>query len=343
MDDSFSYENGGFPLIRKRRNRMRNFSRKITEETNINVNNLILPLFVTEGSYENTPILSMPGVIRHSISSLITEAKEAFNLGIPAIALFPFIDTKLKDEDGSLCTNENNIICRAVKAIKQECPNLGVICDVALDPYTSHGHDGVIRNGEVDNDETIKILCEQSIVQARAGCDIIAPSDMMDGRIKRIRETLDKKSFLNTQIMAYSAKYNSVYYSPFREALGSEKIDLLEGKKSYQMNPANTSEAMSEISLDIKEGADIILIKPALSYLDIIYRARKIFDVPIFAYQVSGEYSMIKISSMNNLIDENRAIFESLISIRRSGAYSIITYFAKDVAQMIKNNKFNNY
>jgi len=330
-----------FPLLRMRRNRMRTFSRKIVAENNLNVDNLIQPLFVTEGKNENTFIESMPGIKRHSIDSIVNEAKEIESLGIPAIAIFPNINNKLKDAIGSEALNENNIICKTIKAIKKECPNLGLICDVALDPYTDHGHDGIIHNNEVDNDETIKILCEQAIVQAKAGCDIIAPSDMMDGRVKKIRTALDSHNFINTIILAYSSKYASAFYGPFRNAVGSKINQSKISKNSYQMDPSNSREAMREIELDINEGADIILIKPAISYLDIIKSAYENYNVPIFAYQVSGEYSMIKAAANNNWVNEKDTVYESLISIKRAGATSILTYFAKSVAKNLKEGLYN--
>ena len=330
-----------FPLTRMRRNRIKVFSRKIVAENYLNVENLIQPLFVTEGKYENTSIESMPGIKRHSVDSIVNEAKEIESLGIPAIAIFPHINDDLKDAIGSEALNENNIICTAIKEIKKECPNLGLICDVALDPYTDHGHDGIIYNDEVNNDETIKILCKQALIQAKAGCDIVAPSDMMDGRVKEIRTSLDKHDFINTIILAYSSKYASSFYGPFRSAVGS-KIDQNKiSKRSYQMSPSNSREAMREIELDINEGADIIMIKPAISYLDIIKSAYQNYNIPIFAYQVSGEYSMIKAAANNNWINEKDAVYESLISIKRAGATCILTYFAKSVAKNLKEGLYN--
>ena len=330
--------NPGFPLVRMRRNRIKDFSRRLISENVLTINDLIQPLFVTKGKFENSSITSMPGIIRHSIDSIVSEAREIYNLGIPAIAIFPFVDKTLKDEKGSEALNENNIICEAIKAIKKEVPSLGVICDVALDPYTNHGHDGIIIKGEVDNDETIKILSKQAINQANSGCDIIAPSDMMDGRVKAIRLSLDENGFKNIPILSYSAKYSSALYGPFRDALGSKVFKSnLDGKKSYQMDPSNSKEALREIELDINEGADMIMIKPALSYLDIIKSASENFNIPIFAYQVSGEYSMIKAAAENEWIDESKIVFETLISIKRSGASVILTYFAKEVAKILKS------
>ena len=324
----------GFPLIRMRRNRMKEFSRKMVSENNLFVDDLIQPLFVTRGKLENSNIASMPGIKRYSIDSIVNEAREIYDLGIPAIALFPYIENEIKDEKGTEALNSNNIICQAIKAIKKNIPELGIICDVALDPYTNHGHDGIIKNGQVDNDSTLDILCSQAVNQVKAGCDVIAPSDMMDGRVKSIRSSLDKHNFINTPILSYSAKYASSFYGPFRDALGS-KIDKnkIDGKQTYQMDPANSREALREIELDINEGADMIMIKPAISYLDIIKSASDTFNIPIFAYQVSGEYSMIKAASEKGWINEKNIVHETLISIKRSGASCILTYFAKDIAK----------
>ena len=338
MNDSSKYSSGSFPLIRMRRNRMEKFSRRIIKENYLNVENLILPLFVAEGKNENTPIHSMPGIFRHSIISLVKEAIEAYKLGIPAIAIFPYIEKRKRDSNGTNSLDSNNIVCRAIKAVKKSCPDLGVICDVALDPFTDHGHDGIIVNNIIDNDQTIEILCKQSIVQVNAGCDIIAPSDMMDGRVKAIRIALDEHGFRNKQIMSYSAKYASSFYGPFRDALNSNLNKNYPGKSTYQMDPANIKEAMREIKLDINEGADMVMIKPALPYLDVIREANNLFQIPIIAYQVSGEYSMIKSASINGYINEKSAVQESLISIKRAGASCIITYFAKDVARELKLN-----
>ena len=312
---------------------MKDFFRKMISENNLFINDLIQPLFVTQGKLENSNIASMPGIKRHSIDSIVSETREIYKLGIPAIALFPYIEIEKKDEKGSEALNSNNIICQAIKAIKKHTPELGIICDVALDPYTNHGHDGIIINGQVDNDFTLEILCNQAINQVKAGCDIIAPSDMMDGRVKSIRSSLDKNNFINTPILSYSAKYSSSFYGPFRDALGS-KLDKnkIDGKQTYQMDPSNSREALREIELDISEGADMIMIKPAISYLDIIRSASVSFNIPIFAYQVSGEYSMIKAASEKGWIDEKKIVYETLISIKRSGASCILTYFAKDIA-----------
>jgi len=333
---NFDSQFPSFPSTRMRRNRMQKFIRRIVSENTLTINNLIQPLFVTEGKFENTDIVSMPGIKRHSVHSIVKEAKEIYNLGIPAIAIFPYIPKDLRNENGLESINENNIICKTIKEIKNSCPDLGIISDVALDPYTSHGHDGIIINNEINNDKTVEVLCKQALIQAKAGCDIIAPSDMMDGRIKSIRLALDKKNYINTSILSYSAKYASSFYGPFRDALGTKNIkNSINDKKSYQMDPANSLEALREIRLDINEGADIIMIKPAICYLDIIKLAKQSFEIPILAYQVSGEYSMIKAASEKGWINEKNVIIESLLSIKRAGASSILTYFAKEIAKYL--------
>ena len=326
---------GQYPATRMRRNRMKAFSRRMLAEHKLSVDDLIWPLFVIEGDDTVEPVTSMPGVSRHSIDRLVTQAQEAEALGIPAIAVFPSIDPALKDNDGTLAGDGDNLVCRAVRAIKQACPELGVICDVALDPFTDHGHDGILRDGEIVNDETVAALCRQAVCQADAGCDIIAPSDMMDGRVAAIREVLDDAGHQNVQIMSYAAKYASGFYGPFREAVGASKLAGGDGKASYQMNPANSDEAMHEISLDLAEGADIIIIKPGMPYLDILSRAKAEFGVPCVAYQVSGEYAMIKAASANNWLDGERAMMESLLGFKRAGADAILTYFAPDAARLL--------
>ena len=326
---------GQYPATRMRRNRMKAFSRRMLAEHKLSVDDLIWPLFVIEGDDTVEPVTSMPGVSRHSIDRLVTQAQEAEALGIPAIAVFPSIDPALKDNDGTLAGDGDNLVCRAVRAIKQACPELGVICDVALDPFTDHGHDGILRDGEIVNDETVAALCRQAVCQADAGCDIIAPSDMMDGRVAAIRDVLDDAGHQNVQIMSYAAKYASGFYGPFREAVGASKLAGGDGKASYQMNPANSDEAMHEISLDLAEGADIIIIKPGMPYLDILSRAKAEFGVPCVAYQVSGEYAMIKAASANNWLDGERAMMESLLGFKRAGADAILTYFAPDAARLL--------
>ena len=326
---------GQYPATRMRRNRMKAFSRRMLAEHRLSVDDLIWPLFVIEGEEKAEPVASMPGVSRHSIDRLVTQAREAEALGIPAIAVFPSIDPALKDNDGTLAGDGDNLVCRAVRAVKQACPELGVICDVALDPFTDHGHDGILRDGEIVNDETVAVLCRQAVCQADAGCDIIAPSDMMDGRVAAIRAALDDAGHQNVQIMSYAAKYASGFYGPFRDAVGAGKVAGGDGKASYQMNPANSDEAMHEISLDLAEGADIVIIKPGMPYLDILGRAKAEFGVPCVAYQVSGEYAMIKAASANNWLDGERAMMESLLGFKRAGADAILTYFAPDAARLL--------
>ena len=326
---------GQYPATRMRRNRMKAFSRRMLAEHRLSVDDLIWPLFVIEGEDKAEPLASMPGVSRHSIDRLVTQAREAEALGIPAIAVFPSIDPALKDNDGTLAGDGDNLVCRAVRAVKQACPELGVICDVALDPFTDHGHDGILSDGEIVNDETVAVLCRQAVCQADAGCDIIAPSDMMDGRVAAIRAALDDAGHQNVQIMSYAAKYASGFYGPFRDAVGAGKLAGGDGKASYQMNPANSDEAMHEISLDLAEGADIVIIKPGMPYLDILGRAKAEFGVPCVAYQVSGEYAMIKAASANNWLDGERAMMESLLGFKRAGADAILTYFAPDAARLL--------
>ena len=327
---------GNFPSTRLRRLRMKEFSRRMVSENNLSVDDLIWPIFVCEGSNVAEKINSMPGVFRYSIDNILKELETVVKLKIPAIALFPQIDSALKDEDGSQAIDENNLICRTIKSIKKKFPDLGVICDVALDPFTSHGHDGLIVNDMVDNDATLEILEKRALVQAHAGCDIIAPSDMMDGRVGRIRSMLDKNNFHNTLILSYAAKYASKFYGPFRDAISSSG-NLKGGSKStYQMDIANSDEALREIALDIKEGADMVMIKPGMPYLDIIQRVKTEFNIPTFAYQVSGEYSMIKGAIDNNWLD-SKVIKESLLSFKRAGADGILTYFAKEIAEELNN------
>jgi len=326
-----------FPSTRMRRNRMKDFSRKLISENVLNVNDLIWPLFVTEGSSIKEEIPSMPGIYRNSINELVKEAEVATKLGIPAIAIFPQIDAALKDSKGSEAINENNLICRSIKLIKSEFPELGIITDVALDPFTDHGHDGLLINNEINNDETLKILAQQSLVQANAGCDIIAPSDMMDGRIGYIRSALDQADFKNTQILSYAAKYASGFYGPFRDAVSSSSNLGGSSKSTYQMDPANSEEALREVELDIAEGADMVMIKPGMPYLDIVKMIKDTFQVPTFVYQVSGEYSMIMGAINNNWFDGDKVIMESLISFKRAGANGILTYFAKQVAEKLNN------
>ena len=329
-----------FPRVRMRRNRLSEFSRKIVSENNISVNDLIYPIFITYGSKVKEEISSMPGIYRFSLDQLHKEIEYISSLNIPAIALFPKIENELKTPDGKEALNSNNLICEAIKISKKVNPDLGVITDVALDPYTDHGHDGIIHNNQIDNDLTLDILCKQAIVQAQAGCDILAPSDMMDGRVGAIRDTLDEHGFINVQIMSYAAKYASSFYGPFRDAVGSAVNLSKKSKKSYQMDPANSAEALREIRLDINEGADMIIIKPGMPYLDIISKAKNEFNFPIIAYQVSGEYSMIRAAIQNGWFDEEKIIFETMMCFKRAGCDAIITYFAPFVAQKLINKTF---
>ena len=329
-----------FPRVRMRRNRLSEFSRKIVSENNFSVNDLIYPIFITYGSKVKEEISSMPGIYRFSLDQLHKEIEYISSLNIPAIALFPKIENELKTPDGKEALNSNNLICEAIKISKKVNPDLGVITDVALDPYTDHGHDGIIHNNQIDNDLTLDILCKQAIVQAQAGCDIIAPSDMMDGRVGAIRDTLDEHGFINVQIMSYAAKYASSFYGPFRDAVGSAGNLSKKSKKSYQMDPANSAEALREIRLDINEGADMIIIKPGMPYLDIISKAKNEFNFPVIAYQVSGEYSMIRAAIQNGWFDEEKIIFETMMCFKRAGCDAIITYFAPFVAQKLINKTF---
>ena len=329
-----------FPRVRMRRNRLSEFSRKIVSENNFSVNDLIYPIFITYGSKVKEEINSMPGIYRFSLDQLHKEIEYISSLNIPAIALFPKIENELKTPDGKEALNSNNLICEAIKISKKVNPDLGVITDVALDPYTDHGHDGIIHNNQIDNDLTLDILCKQAIVQAQAGCDILAPSDMMDGRVGAIRDTLDEHGFINVQIMSYAAKYASSFYGPFRDAVGSAVNLSKKSKKSYQMDPANSAEALREIRLDINEGADMIIIKPGMPYLDIISKAKNEFNFPVIAYQVSGEYSMIRAAIQNGWFDEEKIIFETMMCFKRAGCDAIITYFAPFVAQKLINKTF---
>ena len=318
-----------------RRNRKADWIRRLVSEHNLSVSDLILPLFVKDGNKKKEAIKSMPDVYRYSIKELSKVVERACKLKIPLIALFPFTNTKKKNELGTEALNENNLICKAVKSLKKEFKNdIGIMCDVALDPYTSHGHDGILKNKTIDNDLTIEVLIKQSILQAEMGCDIIAPSDMMDGRIGKIRKALDKKGFTNTQVVSYAVKYASNFYGPFRDAVGS-KSKLKGDKKTYQMDFKNSTEAMREVALDIKEGADIVIVKPGMPYLDIIKTVKDNFKIPIFSYQVSGEFSLIK-NGINKGIIKQDAIMESLVSLKRAGSNAIISYFSLEVADKLK-------
>lgn len=318
-----------------RRSRQNHWCRELLAECRLHPSDLILPVFIQEGSHTASPVASMPGTSRLTLDLLVEQAKRAHDAGIPAIALFPQVDEKLKSPYGDEALFTDNLVCRAIRKVKSAVPDIGIIADVALDPYTSHGHDGILENGTVDNDATVDILCRQALVQAKAGCDIIAPSDMMDGRIGAIRGALEQEGYSDTLILAYSAKYASGFYGPFRDAVGSAKNLGKSDKRSYQMNPANGDEAMREIALDINEGADMVMVKPGISYLDIVYRAASTFDVPVFAYQVSGEYAMIQAASANGWIDGKTVMMESLLSFKRAGARAILTYAALDLANTL--------
>ena len=312
------------------------FSRRLVAETRLDTADFIWPLFVIEGKKMVEPIDAMPGVFRYSIDQLLQQAAKAVELTIPAIAIFPSIDAALKDESGSLARDGDNLVCRAVSAVKAAFPDLGIICDVALDPFTAHGHDGLLDGDEILNDETIAVLCEQAVHQANAGCDIIAPSDMMDGRVGEIRAALDAAGHHNVQIMAYAAKYASGFYGPFRDAVRAGASLGKAGKSTYQMDPANSDEAMHEIALDLAEGADMVIVKPGMPYLDILARAKAEFGVPCIAYQVSGEYSMLCASFEKGWLDRERTILEAMTCFKRAGADAVLTYFAPEIAMMIR-------
>ena len=324
---------------RPRRMRKDEFSRRLMREHHLRTDDLIYPVFVMEGHQKEEAIPSMPGIKRQSIDLIIDTAKECFKLGIPAIALFPVIDANLKTEDAKEAYNPEGLVPRVVALLKKHVPQLGVITDVALDPYTSHGQDGLIdASGYVLNDETVEVLIKQALSHAKAGADIVAPSDMMDGRIGKIREALEKEGFIHTKILAYSAKYASSFYGPFRDAVGSSKNLGGSDKNSYQIDPANTDEALTEVELDINEGADMVMVKPGLPYLDIVYRVKTAFGVPTYAYQVSGEYAMLKAASQNGWLDEKAVVMESLLAFKRAGADGIFSYYAMEVAQWLQEN-----
>ena len=319
---------------RPRRNRRADWARRLVREHVLTADDLIWPVFLTEGS-GRVPVDSMPGVERLSLDEAVRAAEQAANLSIPVLALFPYTEPGLRDDGGSEALNPENLVCRAIRAIKQRVPDVGILCDVALDPYTSHGHDGLLSDGVILNDETVVVLVEQALVQAEAGCDIIAPSDMMDGRVGAIRTALDAKDFTDVQIMAYTAKYASAFYGPFRDAVGSSAT-LTGDKRTYQMDPGNSDEALREAELDIAEGADMIMVKPGLPYLDILHRIKDEFGMPTFAYQVSGEYSMIMAAAQNGWLDGEKAMMESLTAFKRAGADGVLTYFAPRVAEKLK-------
>lgn len=327
--------NGKFPERRMRRNRTDEWCRRLVGENKVTVDDLVYPLFVKEGKKSRELVESMPGVYRLSIDELLKEAKLAADLGINAIALFPVIEESKKSENAKESFSLNNLICRAVREIKKEIPDLGIICDVALDPYTSHGQDGIVKNGEILNAETVVILCKQALSLAEAGCDIVAPSDMMDGRIGAIRNALEKHQYSNVKILSYAVKYASSFYGPFRDAVGSAKQLGKADKRTYQMNCANSDEAIHEAFLDIQEGADMLMVKPGLPYLDVLSKVKSTTKMPIFVYQVSGEYSMIKAAAAKGWLDEEQILLETMLAFKRSGASAIFTYAAVDIAKIL--------
>ena len=325
---------GAYPNVRMRRNRKTDWSRRLVSESGLSTDDLIWPVFIRDGKNIKEPIKSMPGVFRYSLDKIEHLVEKAINKKIPMIALFPYTSNSKKDLKGSEALNKNNLVCKALRLVKKNYKEIGIMCDVALDPYTSHGHDGILKNNYVDNDETVKILIKQSLLQAEMGCDLIAPSDMMDGRIGEIRKALDKNGFKLVQILSYAVKYASNFYGPFRNAVGSNKL-LIGNKKNYQMDFKNSREALREVALDINEGADFVMVKPGMPYLDIIKLIKDNFKIPVFAYQVSGEYSLI-MNAINNKILNEEAIYESLISFKRAGANAIITYFADRIASKLR-------
>ncbi|MBS7809425.1 porphobilinogen synthase [Roseococcus pinisoli] len=326
---------GSFPTTRLRRNRHDAWTRKLTAENRLTPADLIWPIFLTEGENKVVPVESMPGIVRVSVDRAAEHVAEAVALGIPAVALFPYTPVEDRDEEGTGALNPDNLMCRGARALKAAHPDLGLIGDVALDTYTSHGHDGVLRDGYVHNEDTVEILCRQAVAMAEAGVDVIAPSDMMDGRVGTIRAALDAKGLIHTRIMSYAAKYASGYYAPFRDAVGSTGA-LIGDKKTYQMDPANSDEALREVALDIAEGADMVMVKPGLPYLDIVHRVKTEFGMPTYVYQVSGEYSMIMAAVERGWLDHDRAMMEALISFKRAGANGVLSYFALKAARLLK-------
>ena len=325
---------GAFPRVRMRRNRRDEWSRRLVAEHRLAPTDFIWPVFVVEGEMQRIPVASMPGVQRFSIDELVREVASAKTLGIPAIALFPVVDASKKTEDAREAVRPDNLVCRAVRAVREAVPGIGIICDVALDPYTSHGQDGLMRDGYVVNDETNAMLAQQAVVQARSGCDIVAPSDMMDGRVGVVRDALDAEGFTQVRILSYAAKYASAFYGPFRDAIGSAKNLGGGDKRTYQMDPANADEALREVALDLGEGADMVMVKPGLPYLDVVRRVKDTFAVPTFAYHVSGEYAMVKAAAERGWLDGDRAMMESLLSMKRAGADGVLTYAALDAARV---------
>ena len=327
---------GSFPATRLRRNRTDAWTRRMVAENKLSVDDLIWPIFVMDGQNQTSEIAAMPGVIRVSVDRLAEHVAPAARLGVPAIALFPATPPSLKDAEGSESANPDNLICRAARTLKREFPEIGLLGDVALDPYTDHGHDGVIRDNYVANDETLAILCAQALNQAAAGIDVISPSDMMDGRIGALRTALDGEGFIHTRLMSYAAKYASAFYGPFRDAVGSSGALRGGDKKTYQMDPANSDEALREVEMDLLEGADTVMVKPGMPYLDIIRRVHDTFKVPTFAYQVSGEYSMIVAAVERGWMDHDKAMLESLLAFKRAGCSGVLTYFAPKAAALLR-------
>jgi porphobilinogen synthase len=327
-----------FPRLRMRRNRRDAWTRRLVAENALSVDDLIWPVFVMDGARRTSDVASMPGVVRVSVDRLAAHVEPAAELGIPAVAIFPMTPPDKKDSEGAEALNPDNLICQAARLLKREFPDVGLVGDVALDPYTDHGHDGVIRDGYVANDESVEILAAQAVSQAEAGIDVIAPSDMMDGRVGAIRDALDARGLVHTRIMSYAAKYASAFYGPFRDAVGSG--DALKGdKKTYQMDPANTEEALREVALDLAEGADMVMVKPGMPYLDVVRRVKERFGVPTFAYQVSGEYAMITAAARNGWLDGERAMMESLLAFKRAGANGVLTYFAPEAARLLRRDR----
>ncbi len=324
-----------FPGTRMRRNRADEWVRRLSREAHVSADDLIWPLFVQEGVGERTAVPSMPGVERLSIDLVVEAVGEAKALGIPAVAIFPVTPQELKSPDGKEATNSENLVCRTVRAIKEKHDGVGVICDVALDPYTTHGQDGIVRDGKILNDETVEVLCQQAFVQAQAGCDVIAPSDMMDGRVGAIRKALDDEGLTEVSLLAYSAKYASAFYGPFRDAVGSAQSLGTADKRTYQMDPANTEEALREVALDVAEGADMVMVKPGMPYLDIVRRVKEAFGLPTFAYQVSGEYAMLRGAADRGWLDWDNVIVESMVCFKRAGADAVLTYAAPEIARLL--------
>ena len=336
MSSEAGFGLGGYPAVRMRRNRADGWNRRLVAENRLGVDDLIWPTFVSDGIESRVAVGSFPGVCRLSIDRLVEEVGEAAELGIPLVAIFPVTDPALKTADGAEAVNPDNLVCRAVAAVKRAVPDIGVMCDVALDPFTSHGHDGLLRDGHILNDETVEVLCRQALVQAAAGCDVIAPSDMMDGRVGAIRRALDEAGHGAVRILSYAAKYASALYGPFRDAVGSAPNLAGGDKKTYQMDPANADEALREVALDIAEGADMVMIKPGLFYLDILGRVKRAFGMPTYAYQVSGEYAMLRAAADAGWVDREHIFLESLIAFKRAGADGILSYAAVEIARCLK-------